>query len=215
MKAIIKKILPQFILRAYAEHHEFKKYTTYRRAWLAEGAPLPAPHEVKKGAIRKWQKRFHINYLVESGTYKGEMIAAMLPHFDHLFTIELAETLHQNAVTRFKGINKVTLYQGDSGQVMPMVVEQLTQSAIFWLDGHYSFGETAKGSRNTPIYAELTALAQSPYANVILIDDARHFNGSDDYPALADLYDFAQQHLRLAQPPQVVDDSIVLIQKVK
>jgi len=71
---------------------------------------------------------------------------------------------------------------------MPTVVNQLTTPALFWLDGHYSGGLTAQGDSDTPISAELTAILTSPCkTHVILIDDARCFDGNNGYPYLEDL----------------------------
>ncbi len=53
---------------------------------------------------------------------------------------------------------------------------------MFWLDGHYSAGFTAKGELETPILAELETILQNNLNHIILIDDARCFTGNNDYP---------------------------------
>ena len=64
----------------------------------------------------------------------------------------------------------------------------MNEPCLFWLDGHYSEGITAKGQLNTPILAELNhILNHSIKDHVILIDDARCFNGLDDYPTIDEL----------------------------
>lgn len=73
----------------------------------------------------------------------------------------------------------------DSGKLMPTIVTGLSSPALFWLDGHYSGGVTARGDMETPVSAELQAILASPIAgHVILIDDVRCFDGSHDYPHL-------------------------------
>ncbi|HTZ39799.1 MAG TPA: tetratricopeptide repeat protein [Syntrophales bacterium] len=48
--------------------------------------------------------------------------------------------------------------------------------ALFWLDGHYSEGVTAKGDENTPVMNEIRAIRDSRITDaVILIDDLRFF----------------------------------------
>jgi hypothetical protein len=62
---------------------------------------------------------------------------------------------------------------------------------LFWLDGHYSRGATAKGMSDTPVAKEIeTILRHKIRDHVILIDDARCFDGTHDYPALNDLQEF-------------------------
>jgi hypothetical protein len=59
---------------------------------------------------------------------------------------------------------------------------------LFWLDGHYSGGITAKGPLDTPIVKELDSiLNHSVTGHVILIDDARCFVGENDYPTIDEL----------------------------
>ena len=55
---------------------------------------------------------------------------------------------------------------------------------LLWLDGHSSWGETAKGETETPISAELECVMKR--GDVILIDDARCF-GEEDYPDIQEL----------------------------
>ncbi len=78
----------------------------------------------------------------------------------------------------------VKLFLGDSGDIMSEVIAGIQSPAIFWLDGHYSAGETSKGNLDTPILKEIDAVAAHPNArgHVLLIDDARCFDGTNDYP---------------------------------
>src|SRR5262249_16050226 len=57
--------------------------------------------------------------------------------------------------------------------------------SLFWLDGHYSGGDTAKGGRETPIMEEIQAILAHPVRDhIILIDDAGAFGTWPDYPTL-------------------------------
>jgi hypothetical protein len=59
---------------------------------------------------------------------------------------------------------------------------------LFWLDGHYSGGITAKGRTDTPVAEELEHILTHPVmGHVVLIDDARCFVGQDHYPTLDEL----------------------------
>src|SRR5262249_2110956 len=71
----------------------------------------------------------------------------------------------------------------------------ITEPCLFWLDAHYSgshFGcQTARGPRDTPIIQELEHILTHPImSHVVLIDDARLFNGHNDYPTATELRDF-------------------------
>jgi hypothetical protein len=65
---------------------------------------------------------------------------------------------------------------------------------LFWLDGHYSGGVTGIGSLETPIIKELQTIFNHPLSkkHVILIDDARLFNGTRDYPKIEELQVFVK-----------------------
>lgn len=76
----------------------------------------------------------------------------------------------------------IRIIHGDSGEKIGEVIKELDEPAIFWLDGHYSGGFTAKGSSNCPIWKELDAVFSKKLDHVILIDDAREFTGKNDYP---------------------------------
>jgi len=61
------------------------------------------------------------------------------------------------------------------------------------LDGHYSVGITAKGDKECPIFEELNAIFKIGMLNhIILIDDARCFNGSSDFPTIEKLTKFVK-----------------------
>ena len=66
-------------------------------------------------------------------------------------------------------------------------MNEINGTAIFWLDGHYSGGITALGNKECPVLEELETILKSHIQHVILIDDARLFNGTNDYPTIDEL----------------------------
>lgn len=153
--------------------------------WEKDGRPAPPPHIVKQRVLRQHAQDYHLKILVETGTYKGDMVEAMRPHFDRIYSIELSPEYHRKAVLRFRNAEHVEILQGDSGEVLGELVPKLDQPTLFWLDGHYSGGNTAKGELETPIYKELTYVLEHPIRNhVIVIDDARCFGVDPDYPTI-------------------------------
>ena len=115
-------------------------------------------------------------------------------NFKQVYSIELSQEFYEKACYRFRNHGTVNLLQGDSGEVLPRIMRVLQQPAVFWLDGHYSYGETARGSKDCPIYEELDAIMipDSQLAHVLLIDDARCFVGEGDYPTIDDLTRYIQ-----------------------
>ncbi len=86
------------------------------------------------------------------------------------------------------------LLQGDSATLLPGVLESLDGPALFWLDGHYMGGESGRGTEDTPVIAEMTALFAHPVrGHVVLIDDARLFDGTGGYPRLDEFTRWVQK----------------------
>ena len=186
MKANIKQILPQFLIDLRQKYNEKREVTEWEKA----GKPLPPPHLIKQQAINFYQREHNISTFVETGTYRGDMVWAMLKTFEEIISVELGEQLWKDACKRFSKYSNVKLLQGDSGVILKDVVPQLKNNVIFWLDGHYSAGNTAKGEKDCPIYEELDSILKSNLNHILLIDDARLFVGAGDYPTLHELQDY-------------------------
>lgn len=177
--------------------------------WKKHGKPVPPPHVVKQGTLREFAEKFNLKVFIETGTYYGEMVEAMKPYFNQIYSIELSTELYERAKHRFAGDQRITILHGDSGHVLGELLPRLDQPALFWLDGHYSGGETAKGNKETPIYEELTHIFNSHQkGHVIIIDDARLFGTDPAYPTLDELGEFIQ--LKSTQPLkfEIENDSI-------
>jgi hypothetical protein len=156
--------------------------------WRLAGRPVPPPPLVKQAIVKEYQERFGSRVFVETGTFAGEMVNAMLGRFDHIYSIELDDTWHARAIARFAQRRDVTLFHGDSGTRLPDVLRVLVEPALFWLDAHYSGPITARGLLDSPIVQELDAIAAHPVrGHVVLIDDMRDFNGTGGYPQAAAL----------------------------
>jgi hypothetical protein len=168
-------------VRPYRELHRL-------REWMLAGLPAPPPHFVKQAVIRAYAKRYGTTVLVETGTYMGDMIAAMEGDFASIYSIELSHELYQNARRRFAASPHVKLIHGDSAKALRSILPLLSGPALFWLDGHWSGGVTAHGEKETPIAEELDQLLDATdLGHVILIDDARCFGVEKTYPTIDDL----------------------------
>jgi hypothetical protein len=128
---------------------------------------------------------------VETGTLYGDMVEAQLNNFEKIISIELNKELCDRAKNKFKNNKNVEIIEGDSGLVLNDLVKRLNAPAIFWLDGHYSGGITSKGSKDCPIYEEISGIIiNNKFDNIFLIDDAIDFNGKNDYPTIEELKTF-------------------------
>ena len=160
------------------------------RDWIENGKTGAAPSLETQRVVREYAKEFSTKTLIETGTFRGDMVNAQKNIFDKIFSIELDENLAQKAQKRFAGLNHITIYQGDSIKVLPEIIKQITGNCLFWLDAHFSGGITAKTNVDTPIIQELKYIFENTTANhVILIDDARHFVGANDYPTVDQIRD--------------------------
>jgi hypothetical protein len=169
--------------------HLFKKKQSINDAeaiekWQKEGCPAPPPHAIKRQTIEAYRQQYQLKVLVETGTYMGDMVAACKDKFDTVYSIELSEKLYRKAVKRFANDKNVHIVCGDSATKLSEILSTLSQPCLFWLDGHYSGGVTAKGNVECPVIDELHAIYQHRNDHLILIDDARLFNGTHDYPTI-------------------------------
>ncbi len=161
--------------------------------WNSRGRPVPIPQIFKRCVIKKYAKNFHSKILVESGTYMGDTVEDCKSLFKKIFSIELDNILFKNAKKRFQPDSHILIVHGDSGERIKEIITGINEPCIFWLDGHYSEGITAKGDLSTPILQELNHIFNHIIDNhVILIDDARCFTGEDDYPTIEELKNFVK-----------------------
>lgn len=156
------------------------------RQWERSGSQLPMPNLGKQRVVQEYIKKFSPAVFIETGTYKGKMVYAVMPHMKEIYSIELDQMYFEKAKRRFAGYHNIHIIQGQSGEILPKVLVNIEKPCLFWLDAHWSEGSTAKGQTNTPILQELQCILDHRRAeeHVILIDDARLFLGKDEYPTL-------------------------------
>lgn len=184
---MLGKVSPQYQL----ERTGNKGVAATFEEWQKNGCPVPPPHVVKQRIIKEYQQRYNYSTLIETGTYLGDMVEAQKSSFKKIISIELSNELYLEAKKRFKNDSNVLIVQGDSGKQLPEILKGITEPAIFWLDGHYSEGKTARGDKDCPIFEELDAIFDhAMYEHVILIDDARYFVGRGDYPTIDALAEY-------------------------
>lgn len=150
--------------------------------WGLSGKPVPPPGLFKARTVKKYARKYGLRCFVETGTYRGGMIVAVKGDFDEIYSIELSEKVHEFARERFARDTHVKLICGDSGEELPGLVEGLARPALFWLDAHYSGGETTEGTKGNPIMREVACILKDRKEHVILVDDMRLFGTDPAYP---------------------------------
>lgn len=187
IKDIVKKSIPYDVLKFHRDRKAL-------RSWEKIGRSSPPPHVVKETLIKDYARAFNTRILVETGTYMGEMVYAMRKSFSRILSFELDQALYEQARRRFAADEHIEIIHGDSGQLLADYLKYINEPCLFWLDGHYSGGLTARGTLNTPIKSELDHVFAHPVAgHVILIDDARCFTGRNDYPTLDELQRYIRE----------------------
>jgi hypothetical protein len=154
---------------------------------------------------------------IETGTFQGSTTRWASNYFEIVQTIERAEDLyrlHSKALAEIKG---VIPHLGDSRDILPQIVKDIgARKALYWLDGHWSGGETAGQNDECPLLDELACLSGRT-EDIILIDDARLFlcappspHNASQWPTIADIVAVL---LKSGQEPfvQIVDDVIFVI----
>lgn len=152
--------------------------------WLEGGRRLPAPGVVKRMTLREYGVHFKTPVLVETGLWLAETMLYCKDDFETLHSIELDPDRVKRGRALLKDAPNVHIHLGDSGELLPQLLNQLNQRTLFWLDAHFPPGEAGQDFAETPIVKELQAIANHPVKDhVILIDDARDF-GQGEYPSL-------------------------------
>ena len=112
---------------------------------------------------------------IETGTLNGDTTFAVEPFFDKIYTIEFSEKYHNNTKNRYNG-NKINFILGDSSIVFEQLLPTITDKCIFFLDGHWSGGDTGHSAKDCPLTEEITSI-NNLFQNkaIIIIDDFRLF----------------------------------------
>ena len=69
--------------------------------WKLRGEPIRSPHLLKQRTVREYAQRYGLRVLVETGTYYGEMVAAMKNRFAEIHSVEFDSALAERAAKKF------------------------------------------------------------------------------------------------------------------
>ena len=124
----------------------------------------------KKNKFKKINDNF-----IETGSYLGDGIRlAIESGFENIISIELSENYFNKCKETFKNHQNVNLILGDSYYKLSSILKNNNLRYTYWLDGHYSGGDTANGVLEFPIMKELEViLNRNISGEIIYIDDMR------------------------------------------
>jgi hypothetical protein len=168
--------------------------------WILRGRPERSPHLLKQMVVREYGEKFELKTLVETGTYYGEMVAAMRHYFERIYSIEFLPELAERAQRKFALDNHIQIFQGDSREVMPQVLGLLSGPALFWLDaGYYGWVDKKEDARR--LSAEIEMILKHPFQHIVLLDDARGLTGLNGTLSAADV----KRHIESEFPARAVN----------
>ena len=160
---------------------------THRMSHMAESE--------KRDYLARWAERTGIRTFVETGTYLGKTAQFMASRVDRCHTIELSQSLYEAAKSSLARHQNVSIHCGNSAEMLPTILKEIDQPALFWLDAHYSAGKTAGSKAYNPIETELRAIFDHPVKDhLVLIDDAREFIGMNGYPTIRQMKNLVSRY---------------------
>jgi hypothetical protein len=186
------------------------------------GKVVPPPYELKREILNSYKEKYALKIFIETGTFFGDTVEYFKNSFKKVYSIELAEELAKKAKQRFENDRQVEIIQGDSGSILKGILKDINEPILFWLDGHYSseffvgdeFIKTARTDKDTPVVEELDTILGSPINHVILIDDARGFDGLGDYPSISSIKRMVRKAKGPAYHCNVENDIIQIYPKI-
>jgi hypothetical protein len=162
----------------YGAYKSLSHYPDYWY-WKLRINPVRSPHLLKQRTVWEYGAEYHLRTLIETGTYYGEMVAAMKDHFERIYSIECDPGLAREATRKFERDSRIRILEGDSARVLPGLLKSIAQPALFWLDaGYWGWENLQRDPRRLSIEVE-SILAHPVQGHVILMDDARCLNGEN------------------------------------
>lgn len=115
------------------------------------------------------------NLFIETGAYVGDGISVAVEcGYEQIYSVELSDYYYNYCINKFKNNNKINLINDSSEIALPQLLKKIGNiKCDFWLDAHYSKGNTAMGNKICPLYDELAAILSHKNNHTILIDDVR------------------------------------------
>jgi hypothetical protein len=167
--------------------------------WIKNGYVSPSPHFVKQAVLIR--NSIKSAAWVETGTYLGSTTKKLQKLGCRVISIEPQSEYYSYNQKKFRKRKNVELLHGTSEAIFPSLIPSLNGDFNFWLDGHFSGGDTFKGTSDTPILNELQVIEDNilRFGRVtIFVDDIRCFSSGKPqyahYPELGTIVSWANKN---------------------
>ena len=193
LKSSIKKnkLIYNFYFKYFYEfYHETRntlKYFIYRKKG-------PPPDWIKHRVIL--ENSLSNSTFIESGTFRGSTLLFVRNRFKKIYSFEPSKKFYIFSKIKLKKFKNIKTQNKTSKNGLSTLLKKIQGNVTFWLDGHYSGGETFQGDLSTPIKYELETISKFRKKFnklIIMIDDYRLF-GVKPYPPKTYLINFCKKH---------------------
>lgn len=120
---------------------------------------------------------------IETGSYHGFGIGlALRSGFSKVYSIELTPHFFHECAGMYSHDPRVHMILGDSFYKLEELLQANPDTPFtYWLDGHYSGGNTGFGVKETPLLKELEViLSRKVDGELIYVDDMRLYRSFDE-----------------------------------
>lgn len=156
----------------------------------------PASRFEKLRLLQSFSSPEHV--WIETGTYMGFTTRGLSEASKFVHSLEPSPMWFEKSSLRLADLKNVALHNLTSEQGFGPILSSLLdeQNVNFWLDGHYSEGDTFMGGTPSPIKSELAAISATKDLSrfTILVDDFRRFGMEPGYPDKDYLVQFSKKH---------------------
>lgn len=156
--------------------------------WAKNEFSIPYPQFVKEKIFQKYNLENSI--WVETGTHYGRTALYLSKIAKFVYTLEPSKKIFDEASIILNKFENIKIFNSSSEKGLNEILKELPSDSniCFWLDGHYSEGDTFMGEKVSPIIFELELIEKyyKEFKNfVILIDDFRlfkNYESENNYP---------------------------------
>lgn len=138
---------------------------------------------VPRNLVSAIVSRIPFKYFIETGTFQGGTARWASSCFQEVHTIEVHTPFYEKLVNAPDKPRNLFPHLGNSTEVIPQLLAQMSGHVFFWLDAHYSGSGTGGEAEECPVLEEIRLIAS--FKNIIptiFIDDARMFLGPPPPP---------------------------------